>query len=204
MRKGQFQFICPSPGPPPCNFQWEYFIVRHVARLTSGELAEFEKKIGDNYLDKAKGMQRCPGCQVFCYRGEGVRAAVRCPLCTKNTGKNFDFCWWCRGKWTPSSSNTPCGNPGCYGKDKRLSILANCPTKEIYNCKNCPTIRGCPQCGILIEHKEKCAHVPCSNCSGYGFCFICLKEKRGDKWQCSPWDGTCVLQPRQTTLPGSE
>jgi len=203
LKKGRYRFFCPSTDPKQCNREWEYFLVRHVARLTPEELQEVEKQVSKNYLKKAQGMQQCPGCQIWCLRAPDTGTCVRCQMCTNVNGKRFDFCWWCLNTWKADNANQPCGNTGCDGRDARLKTLEMCPTKKINMCDDCPSIRGCPKCGILIEHKEKCGHMDCTNCGDYGFCFICLAEKKNGKWQCSPWNETCDLAPRQTTLPGS-
>ena len=39
---------------------------------------------------------------------------------------------------------------------------------------------------------------------GCDFCFVCLKEKKSRKWECTPYDFTCPIAPRQTIIPGSE
>lgn len=203
LQKGRYRFICPSTDPTPCNREWEYFLVRHVARLTAEEMHDIEKKISENYLKKAQGMQKCPGCQIWCVRAPGTGCCVRCQMCTNKNGTYFDFCWWCLNTWKAASANQPCGNTGCDGRDARIAVLEKCPPKKIDYCDDCPSIRGCPKCGILIEHKDQCGHMDCTNCGDYGFCFICLAEKKNGDWQCSPWKGTCKLAPRQTTLPGS-
>lgn len=196
---GKFKFPCPAPN---CNSEWEYFLVRHVACLSDEEMRSFEKELEKNFLDKEKGTQKCPGCKTWCIRDPGTGNRVRCPICTKNRRKKFDFCWVCLNDWKRFRSSGPCGNPGCDGKDPRIQILATCATKRINYCHECPSIRGCPQCGILIEHKDKCGHVSCNNCN-LGFCFICMKEKTDGAWQCKPYLGACNMSPRQTSLPGS-
>src|SRR6218665_684941 len=207
LTEGKYKLYCPAVncmGKGICNREWEYFLVRHVACLTPDEMHEFEKKIAENYLKKASGMQKCPGCQIWCFRAPEVRNnCVRCPLCTKNNGVGFDFCWACENEWRSSTSSGGCGNLDWDGNDKRLRIVATCITKKINSCLECPSIRGWPKCGILIEHKDACGHVNCTNCE-CAFCFICLKVKKktDPNFQCLPWDGTCVLAPRQTSLPG--
>ena len=199
LNNGKYKFICPSPK---CDYEWEYFLVRHVAGLSDEEMHEFEQTLEKNFLQKEQGNQRCPGCQTWCTRVPGTGNRVRCPICPKNRGKKFDFCWICLNEWKRFLSTGSCGNLGCDGRDKRIHILATCLTKKIDYCLDCPIIRGCQKCGILIEHKDKCGHVYCRNCHT-GFCFICLKEKKYGEWQCKPYLNTCKLAPRQSTLPGS-
>ena len=194
LSKGEFKFICPTHN---CNQEWDYFLVRHVACLTEEEMCEFEKKLARNFLERERGNQMCPSCKTWCIRDSNAGNRVRCPICTTNTGKKFDFCWLCLKKWKRFLSSGSCGNGGCDGKDKRLGILANCPTKRINLCASCPTIRGCPGCGLLIEHQDKCGHVSCRNCS-CKFCFVCLREDKDGNAQCN-FLGTCKLAPRQAS-----
>src|SRR6218665_1293430 len=84
-------------------------------------------------------------------------------------------------------------------KGDRIQILATCPTKIISFCLHCPSIRGCPKCGILIEHENVFKHVSCRNCHSW-FCFICLKEVKDRNWQLH-YNVICKLAPRQSTLP---
>lgn len=39
---------------------------------------------------------------------------------------------------------------------------------------------------------------------GCDFCFVCLKEKKSNKWECTPYDFSCPIAPRQTKIPGSQ
>src|SRR6218665_279448 len=145
LSRGQFKFYCPSvdeAGKGNCNREWDYFLVRHVACLSTDEMKEFEKKISDNYLKKADGIQICPGCKTWCFKGDDTGNYVRCPLCRKN------FCWACLRDWFGSSNGQSCGNSDCDGRDSRTRILSNCPTKEIKGCLACPTMRACPKCGM--------------------------------------------------------
>src|SRR6218665_1689577 len=196
LSKGQFKFYCPSvdeEGKSNCNREWDYYLVRHVACLSTDEMKEFEKKISDNYLQKANGMQKCPECSTWCYKGPGTGNYARCRLCNK------DFCWACMGNWIGPSNRRSCGNFDGDGRDCRTRILAECPTKKIGGCQACPTMRACPKCGMLTEHKDACAHVTCPTC-GYGFCCICLQGKKIiGEWSCSS-AGTCALASRQTSI----
>src|SRR6218665_2438507 len=92
LNNGKYKFICPSPK---CDYEWEYFLVRHVAGLSDEEMHEFEQTLEKNFLQKEQGNQRCPGCQTWCTRVPGTGNRVRCPICPKNRGKKFDFCWIC-------------------------------------------------------------------------------------------------------------
>lgn len=194
LSEGRVKFFCPSvdskTGKSNCGKEWEYFLVRHVACLSDDENQAFEKKISDNYLQKADGLQQCPSCTVWCFKDSKMGNFVRCPMC------KTDFCWACLRDWIASNNSRICGNPDCDGRDNREKILAECPLKKINECAECPSIRACPRCLLLVEHKDMCGHMSCPDCQ-YGFCFICLRGKTssGD-WPCPPV-GNCPLAPRQ-------
>lgn len=195
---GEFKFPCPSvdtvTGKPNCGRQWGYFLVRHVASFADEETQEMEKLISDNYLQRARGHQRCPGCGVWCYRAPGrLGSLVRCPMCRRS------FCWSCLRDWILSRFSRVCGNLDCDGKDEREKILESCPLKEISNCMSCPSIRACPKCLLLTEHGYPSGHLICSSCS-HAFCFVCLRSKSTDgDWPCSH-TGDCQVAPRQISL----
>lgn len=123
LMEGRYKFYCPDytySKKEYCNCEWEYLLVRHMACLSPDEMYEFEKKITNNYLMKARGQYRkCPGCQNWCFRTPGVRNnCVRCPVCTKtNGGAGFTFCWDCENKWRSSNCSGSCGTPDCAGKE---------------------------------------------------------------------------------------
>lgn len=139
------------------------------------------KTVEVNYLNKDKGIQKCPGCLTWCFRAPETGVCVRCQMCTNKRGQHFDFCWVCLKTWRGAGAGGTCGNPGCDGRGHRLRILATCEMKEINGCQACPSVRGCPRFGLLITLKDRCAHVNCTNCRGYGYCFICLKEQQNGK-----------------------
>ena len=206
--EGRYTFPCPYADPitnSSCNRRWEFFLVAHVALLTSDERRDIEQKLIENYGNKAAGIQRCPGCLNFCRRKDRHYNCVVCIICTSAKKQLFQFCWACLGEWKYSVTGW-CGNDDCDGLDGRIRTLAICGTKRMtYSKQACPTIRGCPKCVMLIEHKEACKHMDCPACK-HGFCFVCLKGKKagGTTWKCGSFSGTCKLAPRQTVLPGSE
>jgi hypothetical protein len=109
---GKFQFLCPYLGPDNNNYcgkEWDYVDVRRFAVLTAAERREFEKKLSENYLRKAIGIQECPKCKSFCERKSKKDRCVRCPVCTKKEKKGFDFCWFCLHEWQGAVSNNKCG-----------------------------------------------------------------------------------------------
>ena len=88
-------------------------------------------------------------------------------------GVASNFCWVCLGKWKGTREENNCGNWSCNGIDKRIIILAECPMMQICG-QSCPSVRGCPKCGLLIEFIDKCNQMQCRACQCY-FCFLCLK-----------------------------
>ena len=207
---GRYIFPCPyvdSSGTSACNQRWDFFLVCHVARFSVDERKEFEKMIIEKYVNKAEGIQKCPGCLNFCRRKESKSNRVLCFICSKNKNGSFEFCWVCMGEWKASDAGAnQCGNDHCDGTDQRLQTLAKCVTKRMaYSNQECPMIRGCPKCGMLIEHKEACKHMNCPSCR-HSFCFVCLKGKKSDgkTWECGAAFVICTLASRQSELPGSK
>ena len=203
MTAGKFEFRCPYKArtdEPFCDYLWEFFIVKKLAVLTKEEIKEFEIKICENYLWKAVGIQKCPGCSSFCERRNKKDQRVICPICTNKKKKLYEFCWYCLKTWL-TSGKTVCGNASCTGQDARLKILQTCPTKTVIGVPMCPDIRACPKCGLLIQHKDQCKQMECP-CK-QKFCFICLKvANENGRYQCGAWNMKCVVAPRQTTIPG--
>ncbi|XP_052797626.1 uncharacterized protein LOC128229837 [Mya arenaria] len=200
---GRYEFRCPykaSASDPHCNAEWEYFTVKRLAVLTPEERKEFETKMAENYLRKAVGIQDCPKCLSFCERRNKADQRVICPVCTRKNGKRYEFCWFCLKTWLTQNSHD-CGNYGCNGEDPRLRLIKNSPRKQVVGVQ-CPAIRACPTCGLLIEHKSDCKQMICP--CGQRFCFICLKKADGrGRYQCGAWNLKCEAAPVQTEMPGN-
>ncbi len=198
LSQGNHRFLCPHVNADTsvqCGREWQYFMVRHVACLSPKDMETFESRLCENYARKARGIQKCPGCKVFCMRQDCTNNSVYCLLCEK------EFCWLCLHDWSEGFSK--CNNPECDGVDSRIRCLRRCPKKRIYGMR-CPSVRGCPNCGILINHKDGCKHMICKGC-GHAFCFVCLKaRKRNGKYPCRSWRYKCPVAPVQTTLPGTD
>ena len=201
---GKYEFRCPykaSTDAPFCDQIWEFFTVKRLAVLTSEEMKEFESKITENYLRKAVGIQECPKCESFCERKSKKDQRVICPICTRKKGKLYEFCWFCLRAWLTNDTKD-CGNFGCTGKDPRLRIIENCPKKIVVEVPNCPAIRACPACGLLIEHIKDCKQMRCP--CGQRFCFICLKKANSaGRYQCGAWNFKCTVAPIQSAIPGN-
>jgi hypothetical protein len=72
---------------------------------------------------------------------------------------------------------------------------------HVLQVPNCPSVRACVQCGILIEHTAACKHMMCIACKTE-FCFICLKRRVDSKWQCGSYNSQCTPAPVQTEIHG--
>ena len=194
LSKGIYTFLCPHVN---CLARWDFVLVCHVTCLTVEERKEFETKIIENYENKAAGVQKCPGCMIYCERKNTKINRVRCTICSKTKKRPFEFCWSCMGEWR-GSGNILCGNSQCDGVDTRITTLFKCGTKCMgFSGQKCLIIRSCPNCEMLIEHKRACKHMDCSSCT-HSFCFVCLQGKGSNgKWECSEVQGRCKLAPRQ-------
>ena len=204
--EGKYRFICPhvSPSGEHCDREWPYFLVRHVACLDNDELTWLETRITENFIQKDQGIQQCPGCNSWCFRGDTKSNQVQCIYCPKigKAGTQAEFCWACLKPWK-GADNKDCCNAECDGLDPRLRYLRDCPTRTIIGV-SCPSVRACPTCGILIDHKGGCKHISCTVCKT-NFCFLCLLPPNvKGQWQCGGYISPCVVAPVQTTLPGSK
>ena len=195
------QFLCPL-----CKQEWSYSLIRQVASLTESDLEYFDVQITTNRLQSAPGFQRCPGCMIWCYRevtNTAINERAQCPVCTvARYGVAYHFCWQCLQDWKGPIDGMYCGNGTCIlGSDPRIQYLASRPSKTIGKVPGCPTVRGCPKCGILLEHTDACKHMDCKSCK-HKFCFVCLKSPNAQgQWPCGSHQDVCTIAPCQTTLP---
>ncbi|XP_070557718.1 uncharacterized protein [Ptychodera flava] len=201
---GKFRFHCPyiSPEGAYCGKEWDYIDIRRLAVLTDDEKKEFETEISSNFLRKAQGIQECPKCHSLCERVQKKDRRIVCVLCTNETGKTFEFCWYCLFEWKKKGSITECGNEACSGEDPRLQILFQSVKKTIVGVRDCPSRRACPSCGMLIEHEKACKHMVCP--CGQKFCFICLRKPLNGVYLCGSYNSPCEKAPLQQTIPGAE
>ncbi|KAI8499082.1 hypothetical protein Bbelb_235350 [Branchiostoma belcheri] len=199
---GKYVFKCPyiSPGGAYCGKEWTYLEVRRLAVLTADEKKQFETKISDNYLRKGMGIQECPKCHSLCERINKKHKRVVCPLCSASDGVEFHFCWHCLHQWVGGGIEK-CGNDSCGGEDPRLKILRDCKKKTIVGVANCPAVRACLKCGMLIEHEKACKHMDCV--CGQKFCFICLKPAVNGHYQCGMYNSPCEIADVQKTIPAN-
>lgn len=194
---GHHQFRCPG-----CQSNWEYPLARHVlkATMSADQLTHLDIAINDNLMNRSPRVKNCPSCTSFCQRLQPNNNRVVCQICTaKKRGARYEFCWQCLMPWV--GGGVSCRNLECSGVDSRYKHLQTCDTKTIGQVSGVPSVRCCVECGMLINHIDKCKHMAC-NC-GYSFCFVCLKPQIKDtgKWQCGISSEICAVAPRQTKLP---
>ncbi|XP_014454209.1 E3 ubiquitin-protein ligase RNF217 [Alligator mississippiensis] len=203
--QGYFNFHCPADvNGQKCGEEWSYQEVRQNALLTEEEQEEFEKKLVAFAAKYYSDLKECPKCKSFVERKDLTNLRVHCILCLSLKGEQFEFCWQCLKPWKGSgTSSVKCANVGC--RNQSLDILANCKLKPLpgSEIRDCPSIRACPTCGRLIEHKEKCKYVMCTQCH-VEFCFACLEtaqECQAKKHGTYFLYCTKPVAPRQTTIP---
>jgi len=209
LRRNEYQVKCPADS---CDVIWDFPLVRHVmsAGLSVEELNEMEAQITANMLGGVD-IKQCPTCSTYCMRERDTERKwyhrrqsnpdkVTCMICTKKSGKKKEFCWKCLQAW--NGRGATCGNANCeISMDARLLQLTQCRTKTIAWHLNVPELRGCAQCGVVIQHTDGCNQVTCLQC-GHKFCFICLKPAQADgKLSCVGHVSRCRVAPRQTSLP---
>ncbi|XP_038672778.1 probable E3 ubiquitin-protein ligase ARI5 isoform X1 [Scyliorhinus canicula] len=207
IEQNHFTFHCPAAkenNTQKCNKIWSYLEVRRHALLDDEEQQYFEERVSTLAAAKYCEYKWCPGCESCVERKDLTSLHVRCTICKAEKGKNYEFCWQCMKQWKGKARRSDrCDNEGCT--NIQLETLRNCVTKVIMygNCgiQDCPKIRACPTCGMLIEHKDMCKYVICTRCH-VEFCFACLETKKN----CSKSSGsfaacTKPVAPKQTDIP---
>ncbi|XP_004484437.2 potential E3 ubiquitin-protein ligase ariadne-2-like [Dasypus novemcinctus] len=203
--QGCFSFYCPADvNGAKCGAEWPYPEVRRSAALGAAEQRDFERKLALSAVRRYCDIKECPRCKSLVERKELTHLRVLCTICSSSLGGPSEFCWQClrawKGQGTPSDH---CANEGC--RDPSLHVLATCGTKDLpgSEIRGCPSIRACPTCGLLIEHKDKCKYVLCSRCH-VEFCFACLDTAQAcQAAKGGAWFQLCAkrLAPRQTRVP---
>ena len=197
VKKARYTFVCPHPH---CKQVWEYFLVRHVACLDDKTRSTIEKNVTENYISQGRGFQQCPGCQTWCVPFDEGEILLRCDVCSRDLGRPYEFCWACLRQWKGISIKSKsiiikgCGNEGCDEKDPRIRILTVAEKMSVENIPGCPSIRACPNCGLLINLKGGCRRITCTNCKAE-FCFMCLR-----RWNQYHDVRTCFVAPVQVDL----
>ncbi|XP_060075135.1 potential E3 ubiquitin-protein ligase ariadne-2-like [Ylistrum balloti] len=171
-----------------CDWEWFFAEVAENACLSTDERVLFESRINRNWFNLSAGVRECPFCRCVCERQRPDDPCVLCIYCRDAGKPHFEFCWYCLYPWKDNHSCT---------KDSARQILSTCPRKEIVKVPGCPSIRACPNCKILIEHKEQCKHMDCRNCKA-SFCFICLGVRGERGFTCGSYNSKCAVAPIQT------
>ncbi|XP_072111646.1 uncharacterized protein [Mobula birostris] len=206
--QGYFKFHCPAlidGTNVGCGEEWSYEEVCRNALLSIEERQFFEEKLATLAASSYCEYKQCPRCKSYVERKDETNISVNCSICTANDGTPFEFCWQCMKKWKgPAPRSDKCDNEGCTNIQlEPLKILKSCKTKTLpySNIQNCPKIRACPTCGLLIEHQDMCKYVRCIRCHGE-FCFACLYTKAICS-KSSEYSFCCALPvvPRQTSIP---
>ena len=151
-------------------------------------MREIEGSACTNY-HSIDNVQLCPSCKMPIF-WESAERHVRCPDCKAH------FCWRCARKWLGSPGGLDCQNARCAQENVQIKQLLTCPTKKIQG-RDCPTMRACPRCGLMIEHIDACMQMKCPTCD-HRFCMICLRPTCQCPYKRNP---DCGLAARQTTLP---
>lgn len=202
LEKGESTFVCAQFG---CNVEWPYEEVRKMALLTLEEKEYFERTMAVNAFKAYFDSKLCPGCKYSVTRKDESNLSVRCQMCTATKGRTYEFCWQCLREWKgPQPRTDRCDNEGCC--NEALKTLRDCPYAVFENVKGitqCPSIRACPTCGILVEHTGKrCKNISCRQCK-VEFCFVCLKITTECRKVMPDYYGPCSsgIAPRQTSIP---
>ena len=177
--QNHFEMFCPAIVDATTNKQcktvWEYVEVRQVALLNEDECRWFESKIAERAAQQYCDMKECPGCRSFVERDDLHNLRVRCTICSKKKGSNYDFCWQCLHEWSgPTASSVKCGRAECEHPD--MPSIRDAPDMTL-NGKSVPNRWACPTCGMIAEHNGKvCKMIMCTRCKKE-FCFLCLLLK---------------------------
>ncbi|XP_008426238.1 E3 ubiquitin-protein ligase RNF19A-like [Poecilia reticulata] len=195
LEEGKSKFSCGV-----CKAAWPYEEVCKMALLTPEEMKNLKKMMKINGAVSRK----CPGCKSSVVKQDELNLCVGCTACTKKRGRPYEFCWQCQRKWKgPKPRSDRCENDGC--SNTALQTLRICPEivfDTVWGISGCPSIRACPTCGSLLEHKRNhCKHLYCARCE-VKFCFVCLKTF-AECSKTSQISGPCSsgVAPRQTEIP---
>ncbi|KAL5474884.1 hypothetical protein EMCRGX_G026908 [Ephydatia muelleri] len=93
---------------------FEMFCPAIVDATTNKQLRSQSEQRIMQYCD----MKECPGCRSFAERDDLHNLRVRCTICSKKKGSNYDFCWQCLHEWSgPTTSSVKCGRAECEHPD---------------------------------------------------------------------------------------
>jgi hypothetical protein len=183
----EYKIICPVAK---CKQEWSFELCSIVACLNDDEYMAFDSEFQRR---AAPEMKNCPTCQNNCVKPDDLRYfRVSCGACRKQ-----DWCWQCEQVWK-GGGFTVCGNPDCITNELN-NFLKNCEETVVSGNIKVPALRACPKCYSLIGHQSACKHMKCKECA-QEFCFVCLKLKVDNKWQCATGDSSssnCGIAARQ-------
>jgi len=174
--KGKTQICCPyvSPSNPNviCGKEWKYPELRKMGLFSAAEQNYIELKMSLNVIKTNEKFIECPTCANVIERRGLTTSYVSCRYCERTGGKT-EFCANCYKAWSGRKDSPLCENTDCK-KDHRIDILLNATQIQVKGCF-VPSIRSCPQCGILIEKQETPSYCKTVICPcGCLFCFVCL------------------------------
>lgn len=167
-----------------CNKAWDFQDTAVKAQMSMDEKFFWGNKMSLNSVG-----DECPKCGYYCQRIAEDNDRAACMRCVR-AGTFFEFCWKCKSQWKRDHK--------CISEEDVKDLLQNCKTKEIKfsNIPNVPSIRLCPNCGALIEHKDMCKEMKCYRCEK-SFCFVCLKMCKDGHLDCSSSFSKCPVAPIQ-------
>lgn len=185
---------------PFCETEWPPQIIWRYGNATTHEMDLLEEGMSLNYLHKSPDISDCPGCNNYFERKDKTSNRINCMIC-KKMGKPDSYCFHCFKPWKNGQSTNDCGNPGCNSA-ALLDLLCKAPkvTPKYLQNVTVPSRRACPACGIIIELKEGCKHMECTECRTK-FCFVCLQKAQGGSWECGRHNTPCVVAPVQDRIP---
>ncbi len=196
----EISLVKPEVHCPICSREWTIDIISKFGCASDIEIHELENGLSKNFCLSDPNIIECPSCTSFCERRDKTNSCVQCIVCTKKKAKYYHFCWQCLGEWKNALTAKTCGNVKC-GDPEFLRQLSTAPMiKPMGVNVECPKVRACPNCGILIDLAEGCKHMTCRNCQ-QNFCFVCLRTKTNGSWSCGSYNTTCAPAPRQTRIP---
>jgi len=95
--------------------------VKRIGLLNEAETEYFEKMLSENSLKAHVDFKQCPKCRSFIERLNDSNLRVKCTICTKIMGRNYEFCWQCEREWDSASSMT-CNEKDSCGKQGNFEI----------------------------------------------------------------------------------